>query len=170
MSAFHMKPTAGSQAFMSPVVTRILPLRNAARLTEAKESARHTDVKTTMRYSHIGLKDQAARSPVCRCPEIDGLLDSLIDISGRYFGRRDRRQLRYRQQSRGDCFNIWSVVGVSHALRVLDACFAIRRRRRRINAAAKHSGTSVAGSGTVTFTIAPAPLPGGWPKLARHTL
>jgi integrase len=34
-------------------------LRNGATITEAKELARHTDVKTTMRYTHIGLRDQA---------------------------------------------------------------------------------------------------------------
>jgi hypothetical protein len=34
-------------------------LRNGASLPEAKELARHSDIKTTMRYTHIGLKDQA---------------------------------------------------------------------------------------------------------------
>jgi integrase len=34
-------------------------LRNGATLAEAKELARHTDVKMTMRYTHIGLRDQA---------------------------------------------------------------------------------------------------------------
>ena len=34
-------------------------LRNGASLVEAKELARHSDIKTTMRYTHIGLKDQA---------------------------------------------------------------------------------------------------------------
>lgn len=34
-------------------------LRNGASLPEAKELARHTDVKMTMRYAHIGIEDQA---------------------------------------------------------------------------------------------------------------
>ena len=34
-------------------------LRNGASLPEAKELARHSDVKMTMRYTHIGLDDQA---------------------------------------------------------------------------------------------------------------
>jgi site-specific recombinase XerD len=34
-------------------------LRNGASLPEAKELARHSDVSMTMRYTHIGLNDQA---------------------------------------------------------------------------------------------------------------
>src|SRR5262245_38509908 len=34
-------------------------LRNGATLTEANELARHTDVKMTMKYTHIGCPDQA---------------------------------------------------------------------------------------------------------------
>lgn len=34
-------------------------LRNGASLVEAKELARHSDIKTTLRYTHIGIKDQA---------------------------------------------------------------------------------------------------------------
>jgi len=34
-------------------------LRNGASLPEAKELARHSDIKTTMRYTHIGINDQA---------------------------------------------------------------------------------------------------------------
>ena len=34
-------------------------LRNGASLAEAKELARHTDVRMTMKYTHIGLEDQA---------------------------------------------------------------------------------------------------------------
>jgi integrase/recombinase XerD len=34
-------------------------LRNGASLPEARELARHTDVKMTMRYTHIGMEDQA---------------------------------------------------------------------------------------------------------------
>ncbi len=34
-------------------------LRHGATLTEAKELARHSDVRMTMRYTHIGLNDQA---------------------------------------------------------------------------------------------------------------
>ena len=34
-------------------------LRNGASLPEAKELARHSDIKTTMKYTHIGINDQA---------------------------------------------------------------------------------------------------------------
>lgn len=34
-------------------------IRNGASLTEAKELARHSDVNMTMRYTHIGINDQA---------------------------------------------------------------------------------------------------------------
>jgi hypothetical protein len=34
-------------------------LRNGASITEARELARHADVRMTMRYTHIGLEDQA---------------------------------------------------------------------------------------------------------------
>src|SRR5262245_56003181 len=34
-------------------------LRHGATLPQAKELARHTDIKMTMRYTHIGLADQA---------------------------------------------------------------------------------------------------------------
>ena len=34
-------------------------LRNGTSLVVARELARHSDVKMTMRYTHIGLKDQA---------------------------------------------------------------------------------------------------------------
>src|SRR5439155_10408127 len=35
-------------------------IRNGATLVEARELARHADVRMTMRYTHIGLDDQAA--------------------------------------------------------------------------------------------------------------
>ena len=44
-------------------------LRNGASLPEAKELARHSDIKTTMKYTHIGINDQAraiAALPVLR--------------------------------------------------------------------------------------------------------
>jgi integrase/recombinase XerD len=47
-------------------------LRNGATIAEAKELARHTDVKMTMRYTHIGLPDQAralASLPAPTSPE-----------------------------------------------------------------------------------------------------
>jgi site-specific recombinase XerD len=34
-------------------------LRNGTSLPEAKELARHSDVKMTMKYAHIGITDQA---------------------------------------------------------------------------------------------------------------
>jgi hypothetical protein len=47
-------------------------LRNGTSLPEAKELARHADIKMTMRYTHIGLADQAkavARLPSPRTPQ-----------------------------------------------------------------------------------------------------
>ena len=45
-------------------------LRNGASLVEARELARHSDIRMPMRYTHIGLDDQAravAANPViCR--------------------------------------------------------------------------------------------------------
>lgn len=49
-------------------------LRNGASLPEAKELARHSDVKMTMRYTHIGMEDQARairRLPVVKLPAED---------------------------------------------------------------------------------------------------
>jgi integrase len=49
-------------------------LRSGASLTEAKELARHTDVKMTMKYVHIGINDQerALRSlPAPKEPQSD---------------------------------------------------------------------------------------------------
>ena len=43
-------------------------LRNGASLPEAKELARHTDVKMTMRYTHIGLEDQSKAVAGLRLP------------------------------------------------------------------------------------------------------
>lgn len=34
-------------------------LRNGASLVEARELARHSDIKMTMKYAHIGVQDQA---------------------------------------------------------------------------------------------------------------
>jgi site-specific recombinase XerC len=38
-------------------------LRNGPSLAEARELARHSDIRMTMRYTHIGLDDQPGRSP-----------------------------------------------------------------------------------------------------------
>ena len=42
-------------------------LRNGASLPEAKELARHTDVKMTMKYAHIGIEDQAKAVQGIKC-------------------------------------------------------------------------------------------------------
>jgi hypothetical protein len=47
---FH---AAGRHTFVTQL------LRSGASLPEAKELARHSDVKMTMKYTHIGMKDQA---------------------------------------------------------------------------------------------------------------
>ena len=49
-------------------------LRNGASLVEARELARHSDIRMTMRYTHIGLDDQAravAAIPAPRTPQTD---------------------------------------------------------------------------------------------------
>jgi site-specific recombinase XerD len=47
-------------------------LRNGASLPEAKELARHSDIKTTMRYTHIGINDQARAIAALRVPQSKG--------------------------------------------------------------------------------------------------
>ncbi len=42
-------------------------LRNGASLTEAKELARHTDIKMTMKYTHIGIEDQSKAVQGLKC-------------------------------------------------------------------------------------------------------
>jgi len=46
-------------------------LRNGASLPEAKELARHSDVKMTMRYTHIGIGDQAKAVAKLPTPKAD---------------------------------------------------------------------------------------------------
>ena len=56
---------------MASLITELL--RNGASLPEARQLARHSDVRTTMRYTHISLDDQAQalRSlPTPPCQEI----------------------------------------------------------------------------------------------------
>jgi integrase len=45
-------------------------LRNGVSLPEAKELARHSDIKTTMRYTHIGINDQAKAIAALRVVEL----------------------------------------------------------------------------------------------------
>ena len=45
-------------------------LRNGASLPEAKKLARHSDIKTTMRYTHIGLEDQARAVAGLKAPRL----------------------------------------------------------------------------------------------------
>ncbi len=65
-------------------------LRNGASLPEAKELARHSDIKTTMKYTHFGINDQARAvaalplpktSPKNPSPELGENVDAL---HGRY--------------------------------------------------------------------------------------
>jgi hypothetical protein len=47
-------------------------LRNGATLAEARELARHTDVRQTMKYTRIGLQDRAkafSELPILKVPE-----------------------------------------------------------------------------------------------------
>jgi hypothetical protein len=66
-------------------------LRNGATLPEAKELARHTDVKMTMKYTHIGMGDRAralAKLPTPSCqrpasgnPDSDGQRETRVDAA-----------------------------------------------------------------------------------------
>ena len=51
--------------------------RNGASIIEARELARHADVRMTMKYTHIGLEDQA-RTPWPALPAPDGVSAALI--------------------------------------------------------------------------------------------
>jgi hypothetical protein len=59
-------------------------LRNGASITEARKLARHTDVKMTMRYTHVGLADQA--KALASLPET-----STPKSAGQHIGRTARR-------------------------------------------------------------------------------
>jgi site-specific recombinase XerD len=52
-------------------------LRHGATLVEAKELARHADVRMTMRYTHIGLEDQAAALAGLPAPSTSRNVDRL---------------------------------------------------------------------------------------------
>lgn len=56
-------------------------LRNGASLPEAKELARHTDVKMTMKYTHIGLEDQSKAVAGLRLPSPEPQNPGLMDES-----------------------------------------------------------------------------------------
>lgn len=56
-------------------------LRNGASLPEAKELARHTDVKMTMKYTHIGLEDQSKAVAGLRLPSPEPQDPGLMDES-----------------------------------------------------------------------------------------
>lgn len=47
-------------------------LRNGASLPEAKELARHSEIKTTMRYTHIGINDQTPAIAALGVPQSNG--------------------------------------------------------------------------------------------------
>jgi integrase len=51
-------------------------LRNGVSLPEAKELARHSDIKTTMRYTHIGIHDQAKAITALRLVQPQNLAGS----------------------------------------------------------------------------------------------
>ena len=59
-------------------------LRNGASITEARELARHTDVKMTMKYTHIGLKDQARALASLPAP---GRSSETSETAGQHIGR-----------------------------------------------------------------------------------
>ena len=46
-------------------------LRSGASLVEVKELARHSDIKTTMKYAHIGLEDQARAVAAMPVPNLN---------------------------------------------------------------------------------------------------
>jgi hypothetical protein len=66
-------------------------LRNGATLVEAKELARHADVRMTMKYTHIGLEDQAAALAGLPLPKPSATADR--SEMGRDSGGASRREL-----------------------------------------------------------------------------
>jgi site-specific recombinase XerC len=52
-------------------------LRTGAKLAEAKELARHGDIRMTMRYSHIGIEDQAKALAALRVPPCQDIVRKL---------------------------------------------------------------------------------------------
>ena len=53
---------------------------------------------------------------------------------------------------------------------VISVTGKVRKRRVDTPTAATMSIINVVGSGTAAFTLAPVPLPDGWPKWVRHAL
>jgi len=61
-------------------------LRNGATLPEARELARHSDIKMTLKYTHIGLADQARAVAALPNP-----CQHIVSISGDSGGQRGAR-------------------------------------------------------------------------------
>lgn len=78
-------------------------LRNGASLPEAKELARHADVKMTMRYTHIGISDQARAlltlpmpcQDIVRKPTVSGCLDSAAGDADCHEGARSEKDANF---------------------------------------------------------------------------
>ncbi len=62
-------------------------LRNGASLAETKELARHSDIKTTMKYTHIGLKDQARAVAAIPAPKGRQATSANVSSNGALHGR-----------------------------------------------------------------------------------
>ena len=109
---FH---AAGRHTFVTQL------LRSGATLPEAKELARHADVKMTMRYAHIGMKDQAKALALLPAPK---MTRSAPNQAGQQIGRTRRyrtdsamsRPDNRRQSRRGKMFTASQIaVGSSDA-------------------------------------------------------
>ena len=61
-------------------------LRNGASLPEARELARHTDIRLTMKYTHIGLEDQAKAVSKLPYPSNDVSEENLTTQSWQRYG------------------------------------------------------------------------------------
>jgi integrase len=109
---FH---AAGRHTFVTQL------LRSGASLPETKELARHADVKMTMRYAHINMKDQARALASLRAPSLTRVP---VEQAGQHTGRTWRcrtdsaksRHDNRRQPRRGKIFTASQIaVGSSDA-------------------------------------------------------
>lgn len=76
-------------------------LRNGASLPEARELARHSDIRMTMKYTHIGIEDQARA--VSKLPSLSGVdenTDNEGELAAQNGQRYDSGHRRLKGQSR----------------------------------------------------------------------
>jgi hypothetical protein len=92
-------------------------MRNGASLPEAKSLARHSDIKMTLRYTHIGINDQAKAVALIKMPKAsEGALHGRC-ISGGTEGQSETLAGNTKETSKVDFANESKGIGiVSHGL------------------------------------------------------